>query len=49
MKREVITKQIGCVWTGKRKRKEWGFNPVTRVIQDKTKYTRKEKHKNGTK
>lgn len=27
-------------------RKDWGdINPVTRVVRDKTKYTRKEKHK----
>lgn len=27
-------------------RKDWGnINPVTRVVKDKTKYTRKEKHK----
>jgi hypothetical protein len=28
------------------KRRDWGpLNPVTRVIPDKTKYSRKEKHK----
>lgn len=26
-------------------RKTWEVNPVTKVIPDKTKYTRKEKHK----
>ena len=26
-------------------RKVWDFNPVSRVIKDKTKYSRKEKHK----
>lgn len=30
----------------KSERKSWGqVNPVTRVIPDKTKYTRKQKHK----
>lgn len=26
-------------------RKTWGFNPVSRVVRDKTKFTRKVKHK----
>lgn len=29
----------------KRIRKTWNFSPVSRIVQDKTKYTRKEKHK----
>lgn len=44
MKREVIVRQAGGIW--KRKRQGWGnVNPVTKVIPDKTKYTRKNKHK----
>ena len=27
------------------KRKDWNINPITRVTKDKTKYSRKEKHK----
>lgn len=27
-------------------RRFWNINPVTKVIEDKTKYTRKKKHKN---
>lgn len=27
-------------------RKTWGFKPVTRVVADKTKYSRKPKHRN---
>lgn len=26
-------------------RLQWSINPVTRVVKDKTKYNRKEKHK----
>lgn len=29
----------------KKKRKTWSVNPVTRKVQDKTKYSRKEKHR----
>ena len=28
-------------------RKTWGFKPVTRVVADKTKYRRNNKHRNS--
>ncbi len=30
-----------------KKRTSWHMNPVTRVIKDKKKYSRKDKHKKG--
>jgi len=27
-------------------RKTWEFNPVSRIVKDKTKFNRKQKHKN---
>lgn len=44
LKKVVIVRQAGGTW--KRKRQGWGnVNPVTKVIPDKTKYTRKQKRK----
>lgn len=43
MKNQVITVKVNTIKN--RKRQFWAVNPITQVIEDKTKYTRKNKHK----
>jgi hypothetical protein len=43
MKKQTITLKVNTIKN--RKRQLWAVNPITQVIADKTKYTRKCKHK----
>lgn len=45
MKKQVITLKVEVNTIKDRKRQFWAVNPITQVIEDKTKYTRKCKHK----
>lgn len=45
MKAIEIKSSLSQIEAIKSVRVVWGFNPISRVVRDKTKFTRKEKHK----
>ena len=49
-KRDTVKSDMTFLDAIQSKRRDWGnLNPVTRVVPDKTKYSRKEKHKKNYK
>ena len=49
-KKETVKSDMTFLDAIQSKRRDWGnLNPVTRVVPDKTKYSRKEKHKKNYK
>ena len=49
-KRDTVQSDMTFLDAIQSKRRDWGnLNPVTRVVPDKTKYSRKEKHKKNYK
>ena len=43
--KEKIKLKCSMYEVDKRERKHWGINPVTRVVRDRTKYSRRKKHR----